>query len=72
MSSRKQKWIVHDKGDTWDLSRGGRFLYEGLGSQAEAFKRLKAYFKSGETVVLEEKNGLRTNITEQLKKKGVI
>ena len=64
--------MLHNNGSSWDLSRGGRYLYEGLRSKPEALARLKNHHRPGEPVVLEEQDGYRTNITQQLKKSGLI
>jgi hypothetical protein len=72
MPKRASKWILYDDGKVWSLSRGGRELYSGMRSKQEALGRLKNHYRPGEPVILEEKDGYRTNITEQLKKSGVI
>lgn len=72
MPRRASRWVLHDEGSKWSLSRGGRFLYQDLGSKAEAVKRMKAHYRPGEPVILEEKDGYRTNITDQLKRSGLI
>lgn len=73
MPRRSQKWILHENKDgSWDLSRGGRYLYQGLRSRAEAIKRMKNYYRDGEPVILEESDGYRANVTAQLKRSGVI
>jgi hypothetical protein len=33
---------------------------------------MKSYYKPGEPVLLEEKDGYRTNITQSLKRSGVL
>jgi len=73
MPRRASKWVLHEtKTGKWDLSRGGRYLYTGLSSRGEALARLKNHYKPGEPVVLEESDGYRTNITDQLKKSRII
>ncbi len=72
MPKRASRWILHDNGSTWDLSRGGRYMYEGMRSKEEAMMRLKNHHRPGEPVHLEEGDGYRTNITDQLKKARII
>lgn len=69
---RASKWILHDNGKSWDLSRGGRQMYGGMASKEEALSRLKNHYRPGEPVILEESDGYRQNITNQLKKSGII
>lgn len=72
MPRRAQKWVVHERKDgTWDLSRGGRFMYTGLSSRNLALSRLKNHFKDGETIVMEEPDGYRTNVTHLLKRSRI-
>jgi predicted metal-dependent hydrolase len=73
MPRRASNWVLHQnkKGD-WDLSKGGRFYYTGMSSQAACVARMKNYFKDGEQVFLEEPDGYRTNITARLKKSGIL
>lgn len=47
-------------------------MYSGLGSKQEALRRLKNHYRRGETVHLEEDDGYQTNITEQLRRSGLI
>jgi hypothetical protein len=47
-------------------------MYGGMGSKQEALSRLKNHHRPGEVVVEEAKDGYRTNITDQLKKSGLI
>lgn len=72
MSSRKSKWTIHETKRGWDLSKGGRYYYTSLSSQAECVRRLRTYRKAGEPVVLEELDGYLTNITKLLERKGLI
>lgn len=72
MSSRSRKWVIREDRDGFSLSRGGRQMYSGMGSKAEALRRLKTHYKRGETVHLEEEDGYRTNITETLRRSGVV
>lgn len=72
MSSRKQKWIIKEEPQGFSLTRGGRQMYSGMGSKAEALRRLKNHYRAGETVHLEENDGYRANITEQLRRSGLI
>lgn len=72
MSSRKSKWIIKEEKQGFSLTRGGRQLYSGLGSKQEALRRLKNHHRAGETVHLEEDDGYRANITEQLRRSGLI
>jgi hypothetical protein len=72
MPRRASKWILHETSTSWDLSRGGRYMYEGMRSKQEALSRLKNHHRPGEPVVHEAQDGFRTNITDQLKKSGLI
>lgn len=72
MSSRSRKWIIREESSGFSLTRGGRQMYSGMGSKAEALRRLKTHHKRGETVHLEENDGYQTNITEQLRRSGII
>lgn len=72
MPRRASKWILLDHGKSWDVIKGGRQLYNNLHSREEAIARLKNHHKPGEPVILEEEDGYRTNITEQLRKGGII
>lgn len=73
MPRRASRWVIQETKDgKWNLSRGGRDLYTGLSSQTLCVSRMRNYYKDGETVFLEEPDGYRTNITNQLKKKGLI
>lgn len=47
-------------------------MYSGMGSKQEALRRLKTHHKRGETVHLQEDDGYSTNITETLKRSGII
>jgi hypothetical protein len=72
MPRRASRWIIFEKKDgTFDLMRGGRYLYTGL-NRVDVFRRLKMYYKAGEPVQLEAPDGYRTNITNQLKRGGII
>ena len=72
MPRRASKWILHNQGETWELTRGGRSMYAGMRSQEEALQRLRNHHRPGEPVILEEQDGYRNNITDQLKKRGLI
>ena len=73
MPKRASKWTIHErKNGNWDLSKGGRYMYEGLGSKPEVLQRLKNHHRPGEPVVHEEPDGYKTNVTVQLKKARVI
>jgi len=72
MSSRSRKWIIREDKNGFSLSRGGREMYGGMGSKQEALRRLKTHHKRGETVHLEEGDGYSTNITETLRRSGII
>ncbi len=61
-------WVIHQTKSGWDLSRGGRYLAQGLSNEAECLKRMKKHYRASESVVLEEIDGYRTDITAQLKK----
>lgn len=72
MPRRASKWVLHKTKNGWDLSKGGRYLYQGLASRADALRRLRNYYRAGEPVILEEEDGYRTNITNQLKRLGLL
>jgi len=72
MPRRKSNWTIHETKNGWDLSKGGRYYYNGLASAAHAAQRLRNYYKDGEGVFIEEKDGYRTNVTTKWKKSGLI
>lgn len=72
MSSRKTKWIISEDRHGFTLTKGGRQLYSGLSSRQEALRRLKNHYRPGEQVMLEEDDGYLSNITQQLKRTGII
>jgi len=72
MSSRRNKWIIHETRRGWDLSKGGRYYYTGLSSEAACVARLKNHHKPGESVFLEEADGYQTNITKRLERRNLI
>jgi hypothetical protein len=73
MPRRASKWLIQEhSSNNWELSRGGRSLYAGMGSEAELLQRLKNHHKPGEPIVYEDSSGLRVNITDRLRKRQVI
>lgn len=72
MASRKSKWVISEDKHGFTLTRGGRQLYQGLSSKQEALRRLKNHHRPGETVVMEEDDGFQRNITDQLRRGGII
>jgi hypothetical protein len=73
MARRSSKWVIHERSsNNFELSKGNRGLYFGMRSKQEALQRLITHYKSGEIVMYEEPDGYLANITEQLRKSGII
>jgi hypothetical protein len=73
MPRRASKWVIHEHSDdNWELSKGNRGLYFGMKSRKEALQRLMVHYKPGESVFHEAPDGYLTNITNLVRKGGLI
>jgi hypothetical protein len=72
MPKRASRWVITETKNGWDLAKGGRYMYQDLGTKQEALSRMKNYYRPGEPVFIEEIDGYRENITLKLRRNGLI